>query len=580
MVSVMRETIPLEDRTLVDLLRRRAALQPDADGYTFLADGEQEEVSLNYRELDRQARSIAAMIHAAGASGEPVLLVFPSGLEFIVAFFGCLYAGSIAVAAYPPRPNRPMDRLAVIVRDSGAKVVVTVESIRSKLEPSLADVDGFRYLKWLTPERLDENTADQWVPPDINEDSLALLQYTSGSTAQPKGTMVSHGNLLHNSRSICTAFGHTQSSVAVGWLPMTHDLGLVGNMLQPLFVGFHYIFMAPEHFLIKPVRWLRAISRYRATTSGGPNFAYDHCSQKIKPGLRGDLDLSSWEIAYNGAEVIRPATLDRFSAEFAECGFQRKAFYPCYGLAESTLIVTSGPRETAPVRRAFDAQALGASCVVQVGDDEDNGRELVGCGRTHLEQEVVIVDPETCRRAPQGHIGEIWVSGHSVAMGYLNKTRQTEQTFHGYLRDTGKGPYLRTGDLGFIHDDDLFVSGRLKDLLIIGGINHYPTDIELTVEQCHAAVRENSVAAITVDVDGGERLVIVAEIDRHALADDEAQTKGYITTAIREAVSRSHDLSAYAICLIRQSTISRTSSGKIQRHVCRNQFLKGEFTLA
>ncbi len=579
MVSVMRETRHVEDLTLVDLLRRRAAQQPDARGYTFLADGEQDEVSLTYQELDRQARSIAAMIRSAGASGEPVLLVFPSGLEFIAAFFGCLYSGSIAVAAYPPRPNRAMDRFAVIARDSGAQVVLTLEGIRSRLEPSVAELDGFQHLKWLTVEQLDDNAADEWVLPDTNEDSLALLQYTSGSTAQPKGTMVSHGNLLHNSRSICTAFGHTRSSVAVGWLPMTHDMGLVGNMLQPLFVGFPFIFMAPEHFLVKPIRWLRAISRYRATTSGGPNFAYDHCSQKIRPELRGDLDLSSWQLAFNGAEIIRPATLDRFSTEFAQCGFQREAFYPCYGLAESTLIVTSGPGDTAPVRKAFDTEALGAKRAVQVAVDADNGRTLVACGRTHHEQEVMIVDPDTCRRCPDGHIGEIWIAGHSVAQGYLNKPRETEQVFQGYLKDSGDGPFLKSGDLGFINDGDLFVSGRLKDLLIIGGVNHYPTDIEVTVEHCHAAVRENCVAAISVEVDGGERLVIVAEIDRHHLADDKAQAKENIIVAIRGAISRNHDLSAHAICLIRQSTTPRTSSGKIQRHACRNQFLEGGLSL-
>jgi acyl-CoA synthetase (AMP-forming)/AMP-acid ligase II len=579
MVSVMRETRPLEDLTLVALLRRRAAQQPNARGYTFLADGELKEISLTYQQLDRQARSIAAMIRAAGANGESVLLVFPSGLDFIAAFFGCLYAGSIAVAAYPPRPNRPMDRFAVIARDSGARVVLTLEGIRSKLEPAVAEVDGFQHLKWLTVDQLDDNAADEWFLPDINEDSLALLQYTSGSTAQPKGTMVSHGNLLHNSRSICTAFGHSRSSVAVGWLPMTHDMGLVGNVLQPLFVGFPIVIMAPEHFLVKPIRWLRAISRYRATTSGGPNFAYDHCSQKIRPELRSELDLSSWQLAFNGAEIIRPATLDRFSAEFAQCGFQPEAFHPCYGLAESTLIVTSGPGDATPVRKAFDAVALGAKRAVQVVDDADNSRTLVACGRTYLEQEVVIVDPDTCRRCPDGHIGEIWVAGRSVAQGYHNKPRETKQVFQGYLNDSGDGPFLTSGDLGFINDGDLFISGRLKDLLIIGGVNHYPTDIEVSVEHCHAAIRENCVAAVSVDVDGGERLVIVAEIDRHHLAEDKAQPKEDIIAAIRGAISLRHDLSAHAICLIRQSTTPRTSSGKIQRHACRNQFLQGGLSL-
>ncbi len=282
-----------QSSTLIDVLRWRALNEADTRGYTFIADGEEEEIFLTFAELDRRARAISALIHSIGANRQPLLLVFPSGLEFIAAFFGCLYAGSIVVAAYPPRPNRSLQRFAVIARDSGVRVVLTLEAIRSRIESSVAELEGLESLKWIAIDNIDEFESIEWTQPDIDEKSIALLQYTSGSTARPNGTMLSHGNILHNSRVICDAFQHSKESIVLGWLPMTHDMGLIGNMLQPLYVGCPYIFMSPEHFLVKPIRWLRAISRYRATTSGGPNFAYDFCYQKIKPELRSGLDLSS-----------------------------------------------------------------------------------------------------------------------------------------------------------------------------------------------------------------------------------------------------------------------------------------------
>ena len=474
--------------TLVDLLRWRALHEPNTRGYTFLADGEQEESCLTFNELDRRARAISALIHSIGENRQPLLLVFPSGLEFIAAFFGCLYAGSIVVAAYPPRPNRSLERFGVIAHDSGARVVVTLEAIRSRIESSVAELKGLENLKWITIDNVSEDTSEDWMPPDTDGQSLALLQYTSGSTARPNGTMVSHGNILHNSRIVSDVCQHTKKSVGVGWLPMTHDMGLIGNMIQPIFVGCHYILMAPEHFLVKPIRWLRAITRYRATTSGGPNFAYDFCYQKIKPELRSELDLSSWDLAFNGAEPVRPETIDRFSAEFSQCGFRREVFYPCYGLAESTLIVTGGSKLVPPVERVFNADELGAKRAVIEFKNVAKGRVLIGCGRTWLDQQIIIVDPETCRCCSNGHIGEIWISGPSVTQGYWKQPRETERVFQGYLRDTGEGPYLRSGDLGFLLDGELFISGRLKDLIIIGGTNHFPVDIEMTVEKCHRAV--------------------------------------------------------------------------------------------
>lgn len=547
--------------TLIDVLRWRALHEPELQAYTFLADGEQEELCLTYKELDRHARRIATFFHSIGAHRKPVLLMFPSGLEFIAAFFGCLYAGSIAVTAYPPRPNRSLERFAVIARNSGAKVVITQESIRSRMESSVAEMGGGKDLRWITLDNIDDGSEEDWTPPDVDHRSLAFLQYTSGSTARPKGTMISHGNIMHNSRMISDAFQHTTSTVAVGWLPMTHDMGLIGYVLQPLYVGFRCILMSPEHFLVKPVRWLRAISRYKATTSGGPDFAYDYCSRKIKPELRGDLDLSSWDLAFTGAEHIRPDTIGRFSTAFEQCGFRREAFYPCYGLAESTLMVTGGAKSAQPV---------------QLSRNNEKDLALIGCGRPWLDQKVIIVDPDTCRRCSDNHVGEIWISGSSVAQGYWRQSQKSDEIFHCYLQDTEDGPYLRSGDLGFIQDGELFISGRLKDIIIIGGTNHFPIDIEITVENCHQALRTNCVAAVSIESDGAERLVIVAEIDRHFLTTGEDQAIENVTAAIRQAVSQNHDLATQAICLIRQSTIAKTSSGKIQRHVCRKQYLSGE----
>jgi len=578
------ENIP-DVATLVGLLRWRALHQPDQIGYTFLADGDQQEISLTYKELDRRARQVSAVINSFGAAGQPVLIVLPSGLDFIVAFFGCLYSASIVVTAYPPRPNRPSERIGVIIRDSGATVVITKEKIRAVIASSDAGVEGVQNLSWITTDDLDNCAVSDWELPDVNADSLALLQYTSGSTAQPNGVMVSHGNILHNSRIIEVAFQHTSATVVVGWLPMTHDMGLIGNMLQPLYIGCRCIFMAPEHFLVRPVRWLRAISTYQATTSGGPNFAFDYCAQNIKPELREELDLSHWGLAFSGAEIVRPETLERFSTAFAQCGFNREAFYPCYGLAESTLIATGGSKMALPIERNFNADALGEMRVVpeHVGKNSEKRRTLIGCGRPRLEQQVIIVNPDTCLRCSSDQIGEIWISGTSVAQGYWRQPHKTEQMFKGYLNDTGEGPFLRSGDLGFIHDDELFVSGRLKDIIIIAGTNHFPVDIEITVENCHSAVRSNCVAAIGVEVAGAERLGVVVEIERNYLKeaqeDDDGAALNGGRTAMREAISKNHDLSVYEICLIRQSTIPKTSSAKIQRHVCRNRYFAGELIL-
>jgi acyl-CoA synthetase (AMP-forming)/AMP-acid ligase II len=569
--------------TVVDLLRQRALAGPGTRAYTFLADGEHTELCLSLGELDRQARAIAAALREAGVGREPVLLVFPAGLAFLAAFFGCMYAGAIAVNVAPPRPKRSWHRFGVIARDSGARVALTQDAIRARVELQLGEHDGPMPLTWISTDRIATDSAPPWVDPSIDAESLAVLQYTSGSTASPRGTMVTHGNVLHNLRFIAEAFGHTDQSVGLGWLPHTHDMGLFGNLLYPLYVGFPWVFMAPEHFLVKPVRWLSAISRYGATTSGGPNFAYDLCVDKTTPEQRRSLDLSRWSVACSGAEPVRANTLDRFTAAFGASGFRREAFYPCYGLAESTLMVTGGRKSVAPVTRTFNIEALKANRVVVEDCEGAAGRTMVGCGSPPTPRSVVIANPDTHRAQPDGHVGEIWASSPSVARGYWRQPDVTADLFQAHVRETGDGPYLRTGDLGFIHEGTLFISGRLRDLIIIGGANHFPVDIEQTVESCHPAIHANGVAAFGDDADGHERLVVAVELERgyaRRSTDDPVHVVQQVETAIREAVAHNHGLATHAIRLVRQWSLPRTPSGKLQRHLCREQFVCGQLTLA
>ena len=557
--------------TLVDLLRTRALNQPDDTAYIFLQDGENESGRLTYQELDRQARAFAAALQYLDASGERALLLYPPGLEFIIAFFGCLYAGVIAVPAYPPRRNQNLSRLLSIVTSSQAKVALTTASelanIRSRLEqnPELAR------LNWLSIDDLNNDQASSWQEPALYKNTLAFLQYTSGSTGTPKGVMVSHGNLLHNEQLIKMGFGHTADTLFVGWLPLFHDMGLVGNVLQPLYLGIPSILMPPVAFLQKPWRWLQAISHYKATTSGGPNFAYDLCVRKITPQQRSSLDLSSWSVAFNGAEPVRAETMERFADYFAPCGFRPQAFYPCYGMAETTLFVSGGLKTVPPVLYQVEGAALEQNQVVAAAEDHVNSQTIVGCGQTFFDK-LVIVDPASNTQCRADQVGEIWVSGLSVAQGYWNRTEATEQTFNAYLADTHEGPFLRTGDLGFMTHGELFITGRLKDLIIIRGRNHYPQDIELTVEKSHPALRSGCGVAFSVKVKDEERLVVAQEVERGYLR---RLNVDEVVGAIRRAVSEEHELHIYAVLLLRTASIPKTSSGKLQRHACRAGFLDG-----
>ncbi|MBW4504699.1 MAG: fatty acyl-AMP ligase [Scytonema hyalinum WJT4-NPBG1] len=565
-----------EVSSLVDLLRLRSQNQSDLKAYTFLQDGETASVFLTYQELDRQARAIAAALQSINAAGERALLLYPAGLDFIAAFFGCLYASVVAVPAYPPRPNQNMSRLQAIVSDAQATVALTTTSLLGNIESRFAENPEFPKLQWLATDNIVGNQAQSWQEPDLQASDLAFLQYTSGSTGTPKGVMVSHGNLLHNSALIQKSFADTPNSRGVTWLPPYHDMGLIGGVLQPLYVGAPTILMPAVAFLQKPLRWLKAISSFKATTSGGPNFAYDLCIRKITPEQRANLDLSSWEVAFTGAEPIRAETLEQFARTFADCGFRKEAFHPCYGMAETTLIVSGSMKSTPPILRYINGEELEQNRVVaSIGEQEGITRAIVGCGKS-LEEKILIVDPESLTPRPDNQVGEIWVHGPTVAGGYWNRSELTQQTFHAYLANTTEGPFLRTGDLGFLQDGELFVTGRLKDVIIIRGQNHYPQDIELTVEKSHPALRPGCGAAFTVEVKGEERLVIVQEVERTYLR---KLNVNEVVGNICQAVASEHSLQVYAAVLVKTGSIPKTSSGKIQRYACRSGFLSGSLNV-
>ncbi|WP_437535241.1 thioester reductase domain-containing protein [Sorangium sp. So ce726] len=564
----------------IDVLQRWAGERPDALVFRFLVDGESEEVTRTFAQLDREARSIAAALQDLGAPGERVLLLYPPGLDFISAFLGCLYAGAIAVPAYPPDPSRlarTLPRLSAIVANAEARLALTTSTIAAFAGALVETAPDLAAMRWVATDVLADGGA-HWRMPSLQEDTLAFLLYTSGSTGTPKGVRVSHGNLLHNSRAIQANFGHTDASIGVGWLPLYHDMGLIGKVLQPLYAGASCTLLSPLDFLKRPFRWLQAISRYGATTSGGPNFAYDLCARRISPAERAALDLSRWQVAFVGAEPVRLETLERFAEAFGERGFRREAFFPCYGLAESTLMVTGGWLGSSAGTLSVRRDTLQQGRIEEAREGEGGVQPLVGNGPVAPNQQVIIVDPERKTRCPAEQVGEIWVAGPSVAQGYWNRPAETAETFGARLLDTGEGPFLRTGDLGFLRGGQLYITGRCKDLIILRGKNYYPQDIEQAVERSHPSVRPGCTAAFAVELDGQEQLIVVAEIDRRRGGEGseggEAALEA-VSAGVRRAVAEEHDVQPRAVALLAPGSIPKTSSGKIQRHACKEGFLAG-----
>jgi acyl-CoA synthetase (AMP-forming)/AMP-acid ligase II/3-oxoacyl-(acyl-carrier-protein) synthase len=548
-----------------DAGRRASDCEGEAD-----SDAEGSSSVLSLGDLDLKARALAASLQARGLEGQRALLVFSPGLEFISAFFGCLYAGVVAVPASPPRRNRPATRLEAIAADARPDVLLTSLAQRPVARQWQAAIPGLAGAEWLGVDSLAIDLAARWQPAQVGPDTLAFLQYTSGSTAAPKGVMVSHGNLMRNSALINRSFRADASSRGVFWLPLFHDMGLIGGVLQTLYCGGYSTLLSPVAFLRRPLGWLEAIAQTGATISGAPNFAYDLCVRKVTDAHKAQLDLSRWSVAFNGAEPVRAETLERFAEAFAPCGFRGEAFLPCYGLAESTLMVTGKRAELAPTVATFRGAELGRDKAVAAARGESDARTLVSSGQVFDGLRVEAVDPETALPCPEGQVGEIWASGPSVAQGYWNQAEATAEVFGARLA-SGDGPFLRTGDLGFLQGNELFVTGRSKDVMIVRGRNVYPQDIEWSVAGCHPLARPEASAAFSIEAGGRERLVVVQEVDRLGKANDVAE----VVASIRRAVAEEHDLDVHAVCLIKPLRLPKTSSGKVQRQACREAFLAG-----
>lgn len=552
--------------SLLDVLAFRAGKTPDRRAYRFLSDDGQSEQTLTYGELLTRAQSIGTALRQHAAPGARVLLVCPPGLEFITAFFGCQTAEMIAVpvsAPHPRRLDRDWPRIESILRDCAASIVVTSSELRLRLADACRG--RFPSIKIVSGDDGCEPASGVDELRELSRDKLAFLQYTSGSTGSPRGVMVSHGNLLANLELIRQALETSEESVAVFWLPFHHDMGLIGGILEPLYCGCEATFISPLAFIHRPLRWLHLISDLKATISGGPNFAYDECVRRISPALRSSLDLSSWKVAFCGAEPIHAETLQRFAESFAGCGFRSTSFLPCYGLAEATLLVSgAGGRPLVTHRRSADEPVR------------------VACGAPAGGQRVWIVSPETRQRCANGDVGEIWVSGDSVAQGYWSLPDINQEIFQG-MTSEGAGPFLRTGDLGYFHDGELYITGRLKDLIIINGRNHYPQDIERTVSGCHPLIRENACAAFSIERNSQEQLTIVAEVDprlwTRETASDDAHACRFADDAlavVRRAVTDQHEVQPAQIVLVPAGEIPRTTSGKMRRRECRALFLDGK----
>lgn len=588
----MMTSLLVTHQSLVHMLRDYAERFADSPAVTYLTDGDVEHSRLSYAALDAQARSIAATLQGQGLAGQRVLLAYPAGTEYIGAFWGCLYAGVVAVPIYPPRATVRASsggRIRLLAEDTRARLTLTTRAVvKSFTSEGGADGEEVFGTPLLATDGDALELGERWQMPAVAHDSLAFLQYTSGSTSTPKGVMVSHGNILANEDLIGSAARLPDRLTSVGWLPIYHDMGLIGIVLAPLCRAGHVVLMSPVSFLQRPVRFLQAISKYRAYLAGGPNFGYSLCARKVTEQQKATLDLSAWGSAFNGAERIRSDTLDAFVAAFASCGFRREAFLPCYGLAESTLMVSGGPANHGPIVKRFIRAELERGAAAEATAAHDDTLPLVSCGEALLD--VRIVDPQSQQELPPGRVGEIWVRGPHVAGGYWGRAEVTREVFHATIAGGTGERYLRTGDLGFLERTErfgaqLYVTGRIKDLIIVDGRNVYPEDVERSVEQAHPEVRPGCCAAFSVVSDAAEDLVLVAEVEVSAIA--QAVAAGgerlvvlvELVKRIKATVSAEHEARVRDVALVKVGSIPKTSSGKLQRSACRAAFLANRLPL-
>lgn len=559
--------------SLVDMLRTRSVGQGPDVAFHYLLDGEEDVLAITYESLDRDARAVATRLAEVGRPGDRVVILMAPGPDFLAAFFGCLYAGLIAVPAFLPdmvNVDRSVPRLRAIAQDADAACILSDELFVTFREHLWSLAPDLARTPWVSIElAVDDGDPDAWVDTGSTDGTTAFIQYTSGSTSLPKGVVLTHGNLLANSELIRRSCGGDEPFSCVSWLPPYHDMGLIGGILQPLFRGGPGVLMSPLDFLARPARWLTALSRHHATTSPAPNFAFELCVRRVGPEDRDGLDLSHWRYAFNGAEPVRASTLRRFEEAFGPSGFASTTMLPCYGLAEATLFVCAKPTGEEPLVGRFDRDEMAAGRAVPT-TDESTSVEIVACGRAEPLHEIRIVDPETSEPLADGLLGEIWLAGPSVGNGYWGRRRQTAETFDAHTSD-GDGPYLRTGDLGFFHDGQMYVAGRIKDILIVRGRNLYPQDLELVVESV-PGVRAGCVAAFAVaDVDGStDGVAIVAEVNEATIGDLDAAA-----LAVREAIVEHFQVAPTEVVFIAPHSMPKTSSGKIQRHAAKQLLEEG-----
>lgn len=582
--------------TIPEILRSRATTTPNEIAYIYLYDGENDEEAITYKQLDEAATAISIQLLASGNRGERALMLFPPGMEFIKALYGCFYAGVIAVPAYAPRKNRSLDRIKTLVEDSGSTIVVTIAEIQVLFERSFSDLENLKTLNWIITDQEQKIPDEEFIQgaspygkqgpsfeisnadlPGMND--IALLQYTSGSTGLPKGVMVTHRNIVRNLEFIRQSFSLTPKSVSVSWLPSFHDMGLIDGVIGAVYNGYPAVLMPPVAFIQKPVRWLKAISKYRGTHGGAPNFAYDLCVDNVSEEEREGLDLSCMQTMYCGAEPIRKETFERFIEIYKPYGISHESMYPCYGMAETTLIISGPEAERGAVYLSVSSTELELNRIKTIPADSPDSRFLVGVGHPWIDTKVKIVNPDLLVESGIDEIGEIWVSGSIVTAGYWNKPQVSEETFKAYIKgenENNQQGWLRTGDLGFFHDNELYITGRLKDMIILHGRNYYPHDIEFITEKSHPALRSGASAAFSIEVDSREKLVIVVEVERTCIRDF---NKEAVAETIRKNIADEFEQEVHAVAFIRTASIPKTSSGKIQRKACKQEFLNNSLDL-
>ncbi|SEG70818.1 fatty acid CoA ligase FadD32 [Thermomonospora echinospora] len=566
-------------RPLIELVGRWAVEKPDAPAFTFVdfsLDPQGAEITLSWAETDRRARATAAALRQAAKPGERAALLLPQRHEYMMTMLGAMYARVVAVPLFSPDLPGYAERLIGAYTDSEPAVIVTTRGSLPHVEKFLADQDVTPPRQILFADEIDPALADTWRDEPISIDEVAYLQYTSGSTRRPAGVEITHGNVAANARQLWSGWApdHPDPEL-VTWLPLFHDMGLIAAMALPLVKGDHVTYTDPVAFLMNPMRWMRLLSGRTWVYTAGPNFAYDYVASLASPDKIADLDLSGLVTCLNGAEPIRPATLNAFYEAFAPAGLRQSAQGPGYGLAEATVFVTAAADDVPPKIVTVDRDKLAQGELAVADETAERTTALVSCGRP-MGQYVAIVDPDTCAEQPDGRVGEIWVHGPNVAPGYWRNSERSQETFGGVLADPGDlpaGPWLRTGDYGVVFEGELYVTGRIKDLIIVDGRNHYPQDIELTVQEAHPAIRPDHVAAFAVEGAETERLVVIAERNRRVPL--RQLDLAEVDNAVRSAVNVEHEMSVHEFVLVEPGVVSRTTSGKVARAATRQRYLDG-----